>query len=140
MDPKIAGEVFQGVSVLSDAQELLDRDPEAANDHINHAKRHLIRAMDWIEPDRAAMFQAMDLLCTLGEGTHAALQGPLVVLHFKDGYPEDAWITNKMELAEQWKAELCQRYGIELDDDGAPVDKGGEHEVLVVNSYRHDLS
>lgn len=68
MQPRIITQVWQGLSVLSDAQELLDRDPEAANEHINHAKRHIIQALNWMrEVDRETFFQSMTLDCTLGE-------------------------------------------------------------------------
>ena len=63
-----------------------------------------------------------------------------VVIHLDEGYPEDAWVTDKMDLAEEWKAELDARYGIERDEDGAPVpDEPAQHQVIVVNSYRQNI-
>ncbi len=69
MQPRIITEVWQGVSILSDAQELLNQDPVLAHSTINHAKRHLIRALEWIHTDDAASFREaiMVLDCTLAD-------------------------------------------------------------------------
>ena len=62
------------------------------------------------------------------------------VIHLNEGYPEDVWVTDKMDLAERWKSELDARYGITRDEDGAPVpDEPAKHQVIVVNSYRQDI-
>jgi len=56
MNPEIIREAWQAMSVLSDAQEVLGTEENLmpisgatkmrANEQINHAKRHLIRAFD----------------------------------------------------------------------------------------------
>ncbi|MFQ6027529.1 MAG: hypothetical protein ACE5Q6_08560 [Dehalococcoidia bacterium] len=90
MDPKYISEVWQAMSILSDAQEFLgdesfsDLDPDAriarSNERIDHAKRHLTRALEWSSrEDQHAFVQGTRLMeCTLhndgDNGTDQALQ------------------------------------------------------------------
>ena len=77
MNPDIIGEAWQAMSVLSDAQELLEQ-PERCNDHINHAKRHLIRAFELAREEDADAFRKAIMLidCTLPDGEeHATTPG-----------------------------------------------------------------
>ena len=62
----------------------------------------------------------------------------LAVIHLHQGFPEDIWITDKADRAEEWRAELDDRYAIIRDDDGAPLIVR-DHQVLALNSYRQDI-
>ena len=62
-----------------------------------------------------------------------------VVIHTSNGFPEDIWITDKQEVADQWRKELDARYGIARDEDGLPPEPRGDHQVLILHSYRTDI-
>ncbi len=62
----------------------------------------------------------------------------LAVVHVFDGVPEDVWVTDKPELAEEWRAELDQEHGITGDEDGEPL-TDSSHEVMVLNCYRLNI-
>lgn len=75
MNPDIIGEAWQAMSVLSDAQEFLG--DGQANDLINHAKRHLIRAFELTREEDADAFRKAIMLidCTLQLEEHAPAPG-----------------------------------------------------------------
>lgn len=85
MDPKIIAEVWQAFSTLSDAQEFLTMEfahssrMDAANDRINHAKRHLQGFIEWAEQNHGDAFvEAIQssITCTLeGVETHDGGEG-----------------------------------------------------------------
>lgn len=78
MDPKIIAEIWQAMSLLSDAQEMLDREPETADVHINHAKRHLQLGMS--QADRDVLLEVLRLTwqgCSLGEDSLDRYQEPM---------------------------------------------------------------
>jgi hypothetical protein len=80
--PTIIGEVWQAFSSLSDAQELLagtGAHGTAANERINHAKRHLQGFLEWVEQNHPDAFvRAVSTLnCTLEEAQlHEEHKGP----------------------------------------------------------------
>lgn len=71
MDGQIMLEVWQAYSTLSDAQDLLDTDVEAARGRIEHAKAHLQVLIDKTEAEspeilRSAVMAAFR--CSLEDG------------------------------------------------------------------------
>ena len=89
MDAKIIGEVWQAFSTLSDAQEFLGDESfthldlparmAAANDRVNHAKRHLQGFIDWAQGKHREAFRdalATSITCTLeGVESHEGAGG-----------------------------------------------------------------
>lgn len=64
----------------------------------------------------------------------------LAVVHVYEGFPEDIWVTDKAELAEEWRAELDKKYGIVRDEDGPPdPNEPTNVQILVLNIYRQDI-
>lgn len=89
--PEIIGEAWQAMSVLSDAQELLDQPDPRCNDQINHAKRHLIRAFELArEQDAIAFRKAIMLIdCTLqDEEEHGTTAGAVFLSALLKQVPE----------------------------------------------------
>ena len=73
MDPKYLAEVWQALSVLSDAQDVLQADladPDVAIKQIDHAKKHLIHAMEMSNEEQPLVLIKVNFLqsCTLVEG------------------------------------------------------------------------
>lgn len=76
MNPAIVSEAWQAMSILSDAQEVLEAQRttshriNAADDHINHAKAHLQQLFDLARTeDRDAFFKGTLIgPCTLQHG------------------------------------------------------------------------
>ena len=60
------------------------------------------------------------------------------VVHLLNGLAEDVWVTDKPEVAEEWRTELDERYGITRDPDGEPLAEN-DHQGIVVNCYRLNI-